>query len=163
MPSFPAKAAASLNPRSSKARSSAVSYTHLDVYKRQALYRSQGSRRAGRRHRAHADGELRAQALRQRHRGEFQVRRREATGGAGLPARLPARAQGDDPASQRSGRDDHEARRRRQEGGRARAPAHGHQGQRDHARGQGRRPGSGLVSPARRVDRPDRPGRDVQG
>ena len=55
------------------------------------LCRSQGPRRAGRRHRADADGELRPQALRQRDHREFQVRRREAGGGQGVPARLRAR------------------------------------------------------------------------
>ncbi len=46
-----------------------------------SLCRSQGPRRAGRRHRADADGRLRTEALRQCPGGELQVRRREPGGG----------------------------------------------------------------------------------
>ena len=45
-----------------------------------------------------ADAELRAQALRQRDHRERQVRRREAGGRQGVPARLPEGPEGDDPA-----------------------------------------------------------------
>ena len=46
------------------------------------------------RHRRHADGRLRRQSLRQHHHREPEVRRREAGGGEGLPARLREGAEG---------------------------------------------------------------------
>ena len=45
------------------------------------LHQPEGPRRAGRRHRRHADGRLRRQSLRQHHHREPEVRRREAGGG----------------------------------------------------------------------------------
>ena len=60
------------------------------------LCRPQGPRRAGRRHRAAADGELRAQAVWQRDHRELEIRGREAGRRRGVPRRLLERLEGHD-------------------------------------------------------------------
>ncbi len=77
-----------------------------------ALCRSQGPRRAGRRYRADADGGLRAQALRQRHHHQSQIRGRQAGGGESVSARLSQGPEGDRQTTGRCGRCGRAARRR---------------------------------------------------
>ena len=71
----------------------------------------------------HADGRLRRQSLRQRHHRESEIRRREAGGGEGLPARLRQGPEGHGEGPGDRGRLGDQAQRRRQEAGRARAAA----------------------------------------
>ena len=127
-----------------------------------ALCRSQGPRRAARRHRPDADGGLRDEALRQRYHRQFKIRRGEAGGGQGVPACLPERSQGNDQAPGGRRGVNRQTRRRGEERSRARARAHGDQGQHRHARGESRRVRRRRGVTAGTIDRPDRIGPHLQ-